>query len=332
MAGPIRFRKSTQQWSERRVRSDLLGPLDRSLGATMSDPQFVPPEDFQGCRFDMDNGDFALFLWRENAAPAYWTGNTETPETLWRTDKYSFGEVPYPVARWVQRVLLADLEEQDPWLASYRHVAWFFLPVFHSKDGRESTRAFFSDHSAGFPDADPDEAISFYEAFLRTGVLDPYREVMAGKLGTSPTVDLTRMSATMAEFTAAKVLYDAGTEFVPEAELDSGYALDFRVDGDILVEVTRPIPPRRRRADSPIAAVRQTAGGKTDTQLDAHPNAVLFVDCSSFPDDDWHTVRDERPSVGYRPALVYRARPNGAIEGFLHGNPPIDLAGAIRLV
>jgi len=41
--------------------------------------------------------------------------------------------------------------EEDPWLAAYDHLAWFFLPVFFSKDGRESTRNFFREHAAGFP-------------------------------------------------------------------------------------------------------------------------------------------------------------------------------------
>ena len=156
---------------------------------------------------------------------------------------------------------------------------------------------------------------------------------MASKLGTSAGTDLTRMAATMGEFIVAKLLFDAGVEFVPEVELDSGHALDFRVDGQHLVEVTRPLPPTRRsRADTAVAAVRQTGQSKTRAQLDKHPGTTLVIDCSSFRDDEWYAVRDERPTVGYKPALVYRARPNGAIEGFLHGNPPFDLGGAMRLV
>jgi hypothetical protein len=295
----------------------------------------------------MDNDDVALFAWHaeDGQRPAaYWLGNTETPEPLWRTDKVGWDAAPYGVARWAQRELLADLAEQDPWLASYRHVAWYFLPVFFSKDGRESTRSFFRDHAAGFPDADRDRAISFYESLFETGLLDPYRETMAGKLGTSPHVDLVRMGAAMAEFHAAKLLAESDNEFVPEIELDSGYALDFVVgDGvrsvprhdlprtdDTLVEVTRPGPPSGRAASTPIAALRATANAKTDNQLDAHPNALLLVDCSSFRDDQWNTIRAERPPVAHAPAVVYRVRPNGSVEAYRHGDPTVDLGGAVR--
>jgi hypothetical protein len=296
-----------------------------------------PGAAFETRRLEMDNGDFALFAWRDGEA--FWMGNTETPRTLWQTDKYAFDEVPYPLARWAQRELLADLREEDPWLAEYRHVAWFFLPVCHSKDGRTSTRAFFAEHAAGFPDAGREEALAFVERILRTGVLDPYRETMAGKLGTSAGVDVGRMGAAIAEVIAAKLLHDAGSEFVPEVELDSGYALDFRA-GDQLVEVTRPGPPTGRRAGTPAAAIRATADAKTDGQLGAHPDATLFVDCSSFRDDEWAAVRDGRPSVSHRPAVVYRARPDGRgrrppdgrVEGYRHGDPPLSLSDAIRWV
>ena len=347
MAGPLRFRRSTEAWSEQRVRRALFAPLDDRFGATLGETRAPPPGRYTGVRFDMDNGDFALFAWynEEGERPvAYWLGNTETPETLWRTDKFSWDEVPYEIARWAQRELLADLAEEDPWLAEYRHLAWFFLPVFFSKDGRHSTRAFFGDHAGGFPDADRDRVLRFYESLLETGLLDPYRETMAGKLGTSPQVDLVRMGASMAEFHTAKLLAESGNEFVPEIDLGSGHALDFVVgdgvrdtprrdlprSGDALVEVTRPGPPSQRRAGTPIAALRATADAKTEDQLDAHPNALLLVDCSSFRDDQWNTIRAERPTVAHAPAVVYRMRPNGSVEAYRLGDAPVDLSGAVR--
>jgi hypothetical protein len=327
----------------------LFDPLNARFGATEGPAETPAPGGFAAKRFDMDNGDVALFVWRteENDGPvAYWLGNTETPETLWRTEKFGFDEVPYAVARWAQRELLADLARQDPWLADYRHVSWFFLPVFHSKDGRESTRSFFREHAAGFPDADRETALGFYEEFLSTGALDPHREVMAGKLGTSAQVDVVRMGAAMAELHAAKLLQESGLEFRPEVDLDSGHALDFVVgDGvrgmpmgdlprptDVLVEVTRPRPPGRRHVDTPIAALRATADAKTDDQLDAHPDALLLVDCSSFRDDEWNTIRAERPAVSHTPAIVYRLRPNGSAEAYQHGDPQLDLGPAVRWV
>ena len=272
----------------------------------------------------MENGDFALFAW--NASDAYWLGNTETPKTLWRTEKYTFDEVSYPLARWAQRELLADLESTDPWLAAYDHLAWFFLPVFFSKDGRETTRAFFRDHAAGFPDASREDGLEFYDSLLSTGTLDEHRYTMATKLGTSQQLDLVRMRAAVAELNAARLLTDAGHEFTPEVPLDSGYALDYRVhEPNTLVEVTRPEPPTRRRAGTPTGALRETVGGKTGNQLDAHPDTVVFVDCSSFRDDEWFAVRDEQPSVGHEPAVVYRMRPDRPPSGFTRGRPPLEL-------
>ncbi|MFB6119285.1 DUF5784 family protein [Halosegnis sp.] len=329
MAGPLRFRVSEESWTEARVRERLLTPLAASFGAHLETPWFTPPDGYEARRLEMDNGDVALFCWTDSTA--YWLGNTKTPEALWRTDKSAFTEVPYPVARWAQRELLARLELVDPWLADYDHVAWFFLPVFLSKDGRETTRAFFADHAAGFPDASRDEALGFFEDALATGALDAYRYTMAAKLGTSEGLDIGRMSATMAEFIVAKLLADAGLAFEPEVQLDSGHALDFRVDGNHLVEVTRPRPPTHRsRADTPTAAVRETADAKTDDQLRAHPDATLFVDCTSFRDDEWAAVRAEQPAVSHRPTVVFRARPDGHIEGYRIGTLPFELDGAIN--
>ena len=308
--------------------------LDQNLGAASVDPRFGPAGDWETRRFEMDNGDLALFIWNDEAA--YWMGNTETPSALWRTDKFDWGEVPYQVSRWCQRELLADLHEESPWLEPYPHVSWFFLPVFMSKDGRHTTREFFSDHAAGFPDAGRDEALDFYESFLSTGVLDRHRDEMAGKLGTSEQLDLVRMSSAMAEFTAAKLLTDAGYEITPEIEVTTGHSLDFRAavdDHHSIVEVTRPRPPTQRAASTAVAAVRETAETKTSGQLSEHGGgAVLFVDCSSFRDDEWLAVRGEQPAVRHRPAVVYRVRPNGHAEGYSKGSVPIDLDGVIEWV
>jgi len=276
----------------------------------------------------MENGDRALFAWGEDA---YWLGNTQTPEALWRTEKYTFDEVSYPIARWGQRELLAELQLGDPWLAAYDHLAWFFLPVLFSKDGRASSRAFFKDYATGFPDATRDEALAFYERFLSTGIFDDYRYTMATKLGTSEHVDATRMAATMGEFDAAKVLTDAGYDVTPEIEMESGHALDFRVENEdgTLVEVTRPGRPANRTADTPAAAIRASAEAKTDGQLAAHPDTVLFVDCTSFHDDEWNALAAERPAVGHRPAVVFRVRPDGETAGYSVGRLPLDLAPAI---
>jgi len=330
VAGPLRFRRSPDSWTEERVRQEVLSPLDANLGATGSAPWFAPPDGFAARRFTMDNGDFALFTWATDGRGAYWMGNTETPEVLWRTDKHTFEEVPYPIARWAQRELLADLHRADPWLADYDYLSWFFLPVLLSKDGRDSTRTFLREHAAGFPDAERDAALRFYEEFLATGALDDHRYTMAAKLGTSPHVDPVRMGATMSEFTVAKLLHDAGLAFEPEVQLDSGHALDFRVESGTLVEVTRPQPPAHRNANTPAAAVRRTAGSKADGQLDAHPGALLFVDCTGFRDDEWNAVRAERPGVGHDPVVVFRARPSGHVEGYRHGNVPVDLDGVIE--
>ena len=153
---------------------------------------------------------------------------------------------------------------------------------------------------------------------------------MASKLGTSERLDATRMAATMSEFNVAWLLIQAGYEITPEIDVATGHAIDFRaVRGDTgtLVEVTRPLPPGRRAAGTPVAAVRETAKTKTGGQLSAHGGGVtLFVDCSSFPDDAWASVAGERPDVGHRPAVVFRLRPDGRVEGYAKGSVPLDLA------
>ncbi len=345
MAKPLRFRYSPERWTEGRVRSELLGPLDANLGAAMRRPWFAQPEGFEARRFEMDNGDVALFCWREarsasdgatgrspGAGEAYWLGNTETPSTLWRTDKRSFDEAPAEMTAWAERELLAQLHEEDPWFADYPALSWYFLPVFLSKDGRDSTRTFFRERAAGFPDADPAEAAAFVDAFLESGALDDYRHTMAGKLGTSPHVDEVRMSAAIGEFLAAKLLSDSGYDLTPEIEVTTGHSLDFRADprdgGEAtLVEVTRPQPTSGRAASGPVQAVRETAETKTSGQLDRHGGGVtLFVDCSSFPDDDWAAVLGEQPEVRHRPAVVFRMRPDGRVEGYTKGSVPLSLA------
>ena len=312
----------------------------------MDGPWYRPPAGYDAVRFEMDNGDIALFAWTDgddgpegtDGGPGgYWIGNTETPEALWRTEKYGFDEVPYPVSRWAERELLAQLEMESPWLEPYEHLAWFFLPVFLSKDGRESTRSFFIDHAAGFPDATAEEALEHYEAVLRTGALDDDREEMAGKLGTSEHLDLTRMTAAMGEFNVAKLLVDAGYEITPEIEVTTGHSIDFRADPPgsdgsdaVLVEVTRPLPPARRAAASPIAAIRETVKTKTDGQLDAHAGGVvLSVDCSSFPASAWQTIMSEQPDVGHRPAVVFRLRPNETATGYHKGGLPLSFDDVI---
>jgi hypothetical protein len=331
VAGPIRFRRSRETWHEQRVRQRLLGPLDDRFGATLRSPSVDVPPPFTARRLEMDNGDLALFAWDEDGA--YWLGNTETPEVLWRTDKETFDEAPFQLARWAQRELLVDLEREAPWLTDFDYVSWFFLPVLFSKDGRETTRAFFRDDAAGFPDASREDGLAFYERFLRTGVLDDHRYTMASKLGTSEHMEFGRMRATMGEFDAAKVLADAGYAFVPEAERDSGHALDFLVDaGETLVEVTRPRSPRNRAVSTPVAALRRTVESKTGDQLAAHGDAVLLVDCTSFTDEEWNAIRGERPALNHTPTVVFRYRPDGHCEGYRHGHVPLDLDAAVEWV
>ncbi len=336
MAKPLRFRYAPGSWSKPRVRNELLQALDENIGAKMRQPWYKPPDPYEAVRMEMDNGDIALFCWDDDAG--YWLGNTETPSTLWRTDKIGLAEAPYKLKRWAERELLAQLEAESPWLEPYPHLAWFFLPVFLSKDGRETTREFFDDHAAGFPDADRDEALDFYEQLLSTGALDDYRETMAGKLGTSETLDLTRMTATMGEFNAAAILLDAGYEVAPEAEVATGHSIDYQAsrpadEESTLVEVTRPLAPKHRAAASPITAIRETAETKSTGQLEEHGGGVtLFVDCSSFPDDDWRAIAGERPDVRHRPAVVFRLRPDGHVEGYRKGGLPLDLDAAIEWV
>ncbi|PSP55578.1 hypothetical protein BRC82_04675 [Halobacteriales archaeon QS_1_67_19] len=333
MASPLRFRRSEERWTDDRIQRELIQPLDEKFGARTPTPHYVAPSGYEARRIEMGNGDLALFCW--NGEAAFWLGNTETPSALWRTEKYTFEEISYAVARWAQRELLADLAVEAPWLAEYEHLSWFFLPVLFSKDGRHSTRRFFREHAAGFPDATREAALSFYEEFLRTGALDDYRYTMASKLGTSEQVDPVRMAAAMSEFTAAKVLWDAGYAVTPEIEVSTGHSLDFRAESDggeaPLVEVTRPRPPTRRHADTPVAAVRETAETKTSGQLQKHGGgAVLFVDCSGFRDDEWNAVRGEQPEVRHRPAVVFRARPEGGIEGYRKGSVPLELGDAVE--
>ncbi|WP_136687886.1 DUF5784 family protein [Halorhabdus amylolytica] len=326
MAKPLRFRRSAERWTAGRVRSDLFAALDANLGATMDSPWYRQPEGYDARRFEMDNGDIALFAWNDDGG--FWIGNTETPRALWQTEKYTFREVPTPIAEWADRELLAQLHEEAPWLAEYPTISWFFLPVLLSKDGRHTTREFFREYAGGFPDASRDEGLSYYEEFLAT---EPFEErhVMAAKLGTAEHLDLTRMSATMSEFTVARLLVDAGYDVTPEIEVTTGHAIDFRADRDgtgHLVEVTRPMAPSDRSAGSAVRSIRETVETKTTGQLEAHGGGVtLFVDCSSFDDGEWGRLLDERPSVGHRPAVVFRVRPGESTQAYTKGSVPVDL-------
>jgi len=331
VAQPLRFRFSPEEWDEKRVRQQLLQPLRANIGARSVRPRFDISGPWQTYRFEMTNDDLALFA--SGPEGSYWLGNTETPEALWRTNKHDWDDVPYPVVRWAQRELLATLHEEDPWLEAYPYLSWFFLPVFMSKDGRESTRAFFREHAAGFPNIDWQTATKFVDELLASGVMDEYRYLMAGKLGTSKQVDHARMDAAMGEFIAAKILADAGYEITPEIEVTTGHSLDFRASNgndSALVEVTRPVNPNKRSAGSAVAAVRDTASTKTSGQLSAHGGgAILFVDCSSFDDQQWQAVIEQKPAVGHRPAVVYRVRPTGETSAYREGTVPLDLAGGL---
>lgn len=348
MAKPLRFRYSPGQWDDSRVTSELYDRLDANLGAEAGRPWYKQPDGYDARRFEMADGSLALFCWTcrpgadtpfdhhgEIDGPTgggpggYWLGNTETPRALWQTTKYGFSDVPTPVADWAERELQATLTEQEPWLDEYPTLAWFFLPVLCSKDGADTTRRFFRETAAGFPDSSREAALSFYEAFLATGQLDPYREGMAAKLGTSEYFDRTRMTATMGEFDAAWLLSEAGYDVTPDIEVTTDHVIDFRVSngGDPrLVEVTRPSPPDRRAADTPQRAIKETVRTKTTGQLADHGGGVtLLVDCSSFPDDVWNRVAASHPTVDHSPAVVFRLRPDGTAAGYTIGSVPLAL-------
>ena len=328
MAKPLRFRIDRSHWDEARVQSAIFADLDKNIGATMTRPWYKLEGPYSSRRFDMANGDTALFAWSDDVA--YWLGNTETPSALWRTDNIEFDSAPADITDWAEREFLAELFDDEPWLADYPALARFFLPVLSAKDGRETNRRFFRDHAAGFPETDRDDALAYYDSFLASGILDPYRHTMAGKLGTSDYFDSHRLAAAMSEFTVAKLLSDAGYTIEPEAAVTSGHDIDFRVtrgSAGTLVEVTRPSPPAHRAANTPSRAIRETVETKTADQLDVHGGGVtLLVDCSSFDDDGWKRLQTNHPDVGHRPAIVFRVRPGIDIEGYSIGGVPMDLA------
>ena len=84
-------------------------------------------------------------------------------------------------------------------------------------------------------------------------------------------------------------------------------------------------PGQESGADHPVAAVRETGRSKRSDQLAKHPDSALFIDCTSFRDDEW-------AAVGHQPTVVFRARPDGRIEGYRHGTVPFDLGGAVAWV
>jgi hypothetical protein len=306
VARPLRFRYDTSAWSDQRIHRKIFRDLDGNIGATQRPPWYAAPSGFSIDRFDMDNGDIAFFI--RGQQRVFWLGNTETPRALWQTDKMGFDAVPDPLHTWATRELLAQLHDETPWLAQFPAVSHFFLPVFLSKDGRDSSRQFFDDHAAGFPDASRDAALEHLESVLATGVFDDDR---------------------VGEFNIAKLLVDAGYALEPEIPVTTGHSIDFRVNAgeqSTLVEVTRPLPPQRRSASSPVRAIKDTASVKSNGQLARHGGGVLLVvDCSSFSRDEWETLLEQQPAVGHRPAAVVRFVPGEPPAGYTMGSVPIDL-------
>jgi len=331
MASPLRFRVSHERWGQGRFEREVLRPLDDKFGATAEDDG---PDGYEGRVLRMGNGDVALFAWRPEGSNAYWTGNTETPKSLWRTEKRAFEDVGGALADWAQDRLLGILYDEAPWLGRYTELAWFFLPVLMSKDGAETARDFLRT-GAGLPGVDADRALSFYEGIVSSGVFEGVRYTMASKLGTSQGSDRVRMEAAMAEFNAAAVLHDAGYAVEPEVEMETGHSLDFRAVGDgdeFIVEVTRPTPTDRRKAGTPERAVSETAAKKTEEGAQLRGNdAVLLVDCSSFDDGAWSRIVDEKPDAGHEPAVFYRTRPGG-VEALLKGETRLRLTDGVDWV
>ena len=332
MASPLRFRVSHERWNDDRFEREILRPLNDKFGATAE--RTDGPEGYEGRVLRMGNGDVALFAWRPDGSNSYWTGNTETPKALWRTEKRAFEDVGGELGDWVQDHLMELLLNEAPWLGRYEGLAWFFLPVLMSKDGAETARGFLRT-GAGLPGVDADVALRFYERIVESGVFDGYRYTMASKLGTSEGSDRVRMEATMGEFNAAAILHDAGYAVEPEIEVETGHSLDFRAsrDGDsFIVEVTRPTPTGRRKAETPEHAVRETAAKKTEEGAQLRGNdAVLFVDCSSFEDPAWRRIVRKNPSGGHEPAVFYRTRPD-EVEAFLKGETRLRLTDAVEWV
>ncbi len=280
----------------------------------------------------MQNEDLALFA--RTDGEAYWMGNTETPSALWKTDKFGWREIPYRVSRWTQRELLATLHEEDPGSPTIRTSRGFPAGVYVQGRPRvdpvvlSRTRRWLPRRGSPGNDA-------LFEDFLSTGVLDEYRHVMAGKLGTSDHVDRVRMSAAMGEFVAAKILTDAGYDVVPEIEVTTGHSLDFRArngDTNVLVEVTRPQPPKtvRRRAPSPQSATPPRRKSTANS-----PNTAAARSCSSTArrfatTPGTPSAPNNRTSVTARsglprpPERSRRRVPKGAV--------PLELADALEFL
>lgn len=322
---------SHEGWSEDRFERDVLRPLDDKFGADVVETK--RPEGFESRRIRMDNGDNALFAWN---GTGYWLGNTETPEALWRTEKRCFEDVGGGLARWAQMEMYDVLEREAPWTSDYPLLSWFFLPVLMAKDGRRTTREFFRG-GAGFPEASGDEAMSYYEDVVSTGVFDGCRYEMASKLGTGDGEDAVRMAATMGEFNAAAVLADAGYELEAEPAVAGGRRMDYVANGPgapegVLVEVTRPSPPRLRGASTAEGAVRESAVRKRRKGQIADADGVLMVDCSSMTQDQWERVVDDRPESGHEPTLFYRVFPGDGVEAYLEGATRLRLSDAVDWV
>lgn len=344
MASPLRFRISDRGWGDGQFERRVVAPLDDKFGVSVE--RTDRPEGHEGRVLRMKNGDFALFAW--NGDGAYWTGNTETPEALWGTNKRRFRRVGGDVADWAEEELLRALENEAPWLERYPGIAEFFLPVLMSKDGRETAREFLRT-GAGFPNShsdsnshsnsdagvDADVALSFYDGLVSSDVFEGHRYTMASKLGTSEGHDRVRMEATMGEYNAARILHDAGYDVEPEIGMESGHSLDFRAKRngtDAIVEVTRPTPTGRRKASTPEEAVRETAEKKSEAGGQLRENdGVLFVDCSSFDDGAWQRIVNRKPVTGHEPAVVYRTRPGErpVTEAYLRGHTQLRLSDAV---
>jgi len=334
MASPLRFRTSHEHWDDERFNREVLRPLEDKFGATAETTH--PNNEFEGRLLSMGNGDVALFSWSHGPRePAYWTGNTETPKALWRTEKRSFEEVGGDIGDWAQDTLLELLLNEAPWLSRYEDLAWFFLPVLMSKDGSETAREFLRE-GAGFPGTDAEKSLSFYDDIASSGVFDGHRYEMASKLGSSKLHDGVRMSATMGEFNSAKLLHEAGYELVPEPEVETGHRLDYlaRKNGsETLVEVTRPSATENRSAGTPEAAVRETASKKAKGNGQLNENdGLLLVDCSSFDDSAWRRIVNEKPEARHEPAVFYRVRPNESAEAYLIGKTRVRLSEAVEWV
>jgi len=158
-------------------------------------------------------------------------------------------------------------------------------------------------------------------SLLRWGVhRDDYRETMAGKLGTSTSLDLVRMSAAIAEFTAARILTEAGYEAEHQDRLAGrGHAPATRLWTLCEATLSRrsATPRRRRRADS----WRHTVAASPSSLTAPPSQRTTGRPCAK---------RDRRSVIG-RPLSCARARTDTS-KDIGKGSVPIDLSAAIDWV